>query len=131
MALPRLVAFEVLLSAPPDTTPPETFIDAGPGAVTSDTTPTFTIRGTDNVSPPAALTFKWRIDGGAWTNVAAGTPTHDVTTAPLALGPHLFEVYAIDEALNADATPAAYSFTVIAPTAGRYRSAFLDILGLT
>ena len=64
--------------------------------------------GTDNHSATAALTFQCRLDSGAWV---ACTSPKTYTDAELAAGPHTFEVRAIDEAGNVDATPDAHSWT--------------------
>ena len=85
-----------------DTAAPDTTIDSGPSGPTSDATPTFVL----SASQPGS-TFECRVDGGAWATCS--TPE---TTAPLADGPHTFEVRTTDPAGNVDPTPASRSFTV-------------------
>jgi hypothetical protein len=84
-----------------DSAPPETSIDSGPAGPTDDPTPTF------GFSSEAGATFECRIDAGEFSTCAS---PH--TTAPLADGPHGFEVRATDALGNADPTPASRSFTV-------------------
>jgi hypothetical protein len=78
-----------------DTSAPDTTIDAGPAATTSDATPELAFS-----ADQAGSTFECRIDGGAW---AACTSPH--TIAALGDGPHTFEVRATDTAGNVDPTP--------------------------
>lgn len=91
-------------SSPPDTTPPETTISAGPseGASTDDDTPTF-----EFTSSEAGSTFQCRVDTQAFASC-----TSPYTTGMLSNGQHTFEVRATDAAGNTDASPAARSFTV-------------------
>ncbi|MGH9136915.1 MAG: Ig-like domain-containing protein [Acidimicrobiales bacterium] len=93
---PALHAFEV------DTTPPETAVTSGPGAVTTDTTPTFEFSSTEHGSE-----FACAIDGQA-----AAACSSPYTTDPLANGTHVFEVAASDAAGNRDLTPATMPFRV-------------------
>jgi hypothetical protein len=86
---------------PPDTTPPDTHMTAGPKGPTNDTTPSFGF-----VSESGA-TFECQVDGAAFA--ACASP---FTTAPLADGAHSFAVYATDAAGNPDATPATRDFSV-------------------
>jgi hypothetical protein len=88
-----------------DTVAPQTTIDAAPGALTSDPTPTFEF----SADQPGA-TYECRVDGGAW---AACAGPH--TTPALPDGSHTFEVRARDAAGNVDATPAQVSFDVQTP----------------
>ena len=91
-------------TAAADTTPPETQITSGPTGTTTDTTPTFGFS-----SNEAGSTFQCRTDGGAW-----GACTSPVTLPEQSLGPHGFEVRAIDPAANPDPTPAIRNFAVAA-----------------
>jgi hypothetical protein len=85
-----------------DTTAPETTVDSGPAGPTNDSTPTFAF----SSSEPGS-TFQCRIDAASFS--ACSSP---LTTAPLADGPHSFEVRAIDKAANTDQSPASRSFSV-------------------
>jgi sugar lactone lactonase YvrE len=85
----RVVARVVVV----DNTAPDVAIVEGPGGEIPDTVATFRFAGADNLTPPASLVFAWRVDGeefGAFTAATAAT------TAPLASGPHRFEVKARD-----------------------------------
>jgi hypothetical protein len=93
---PASRAFTVTTPSPPDTTPPDTTITAGPSGPTGDGTPTFEFS-----SSEAGSTFQCNIDGGPF--FACSSP---FTTPPLGNGPHTFEVRAIDRAGNVDASPA-------------------------
>ena len=85
-----------------DTDAPETTILSGPPPTTSDRAPSFGL-GTDE----DGATFECRVDGGAFS------PCQSPTVMPqLADGAHTFEARAVDAAGNADATPAARTFTV-------------------
>jgi hypothetical protein len=89
-----------------DSTAPDTFITANPplyaGAGAS-----FSFTGTDNLNAAASLTFECSLD-----NAAFATCTSPTSYAGLGDGSHTFRVRAIDQAGNADATPASYSWTV-------------------
>jgi hypothetical protein len=89
-------------ASPPDTTPPDTAVAEGPSGPTRSKTPTFTFTSTE----PGG-TFECRTDDGAFA--ACSSP---FKTAPLADGPHAFEVMATDQAANTDPTPALRSFRV-------------------
>jgi sugar lactone lactonase YvrE len=91
-----------------DNTPPDTEITGGPGGATSQTTATFTFTGSDNLAPVGKLVFSWRVDGGGWSEFAAGTTA---TFTGLSAGSHVFEARARDLAGNEDQTPAVRSFT--------------------
>ncbi|MBY5164137.1 carbohydrate binding domain-containing protein [Salsipaludibacter albus] len=91
---------------PLDLDAPETTIDDGPTGDTTNTSATFTFSADEDA------TFTCRVDGGAWEPCTSPT-THD----DLAIGPHTFEVAAIDTAGNTDATPASRSWTVVDQTA--------------
>jgi 6-phosphogluconolactonase (cycloisomerase 2 family) len=91
-----------ILSREDDFDPPQTTITGGPanGAVTSDSTPSFTYS-----SSEAGSSFECSTDGGAFGACAASLPE-------LSDGEHSFEVAATDPAGNEDPTPAAREFTV-------------------
>jgi ELWxxDGT repeat protein len=88
----------------PDTTPPQTTIDAGPanGATIDDATPTFGFS-----SSEVGSSFECRVDGGGFSGC-----TSPEAIGPLTDGDHTFEVRARDLAGNVDPTPAARTFTV-------------------
>jgi hypothetical protein len=85
-----------------DTSAPDTAIASGPAGTTKNATPTF-----EFASGEAGARFECRVDAGVW---AACTSPH--RTAALGNGAHTFQVRALDALGNADATPAARSFTV-------------------
>jgi streptogramin lyase len=86
-----------------DTIPPQVQIDGGPDGDTADRRPTFSFSG------DADAVFGCRIDGGGLVN-CEGTFQ---PPAPLADGPHVFEVLASDQAGNPNPTPAVRNFRVI------------------
>jgi hypothetical protein len=85
-----------------DTIAPETVINTGPPAVTGDSSPSFAFSASESGS-----SFECRVDDGAFE--ACTTP---LTLAPLADGPHEFEVRAIDLAGHTDQSAASRRFTV-------------------
>ena len=95
-----------------DTVPPTVSITQGPPPITNQTAATFTFSGTDNVTPPAQLTFQFSLDGAAFA--AAANP---LSLAGLSNGSHTFSVESIDQAGNFS-TPATFAWTVdtTAPT---------------
>ncbi len=84
-----------------DTTPPETTINTTEPNPTNDPTGDFTF----SANEPA--TFECSVDGAAFAAC-----TSPFATAALADGAHTLAVRAIDTALNVDATPATYGWTV-------------------
>jgi len=68
---------------------------------------TLSFSGTDNV---AVAGFEGRLDGAAFAPI-----TSPKIYSSLALGPHVFEVRAIDASGNPDVTPALFAWTVDAP----------------
>jgi uncharacterized delta-60 repeat protein len=87
-----------------DTQSPNLQISGGPGAVTSDTTPTFTF-----ASDEERRSDYCRLDGvDLYCLAAEGT----YTTEPLADGPHVFGVRGVDWYSNRDATWDERSFVV-------------------
>jgi subtilisin family serine protease len=103
-----------------DTTGPDTAISSGPTGTTKNTTPTFEFG-----SPEAGARFECRVDGGAWA--ACASPHR---TAALAGGAHTFQARALDALGNADATPAARSFTVDTVTLTAPRASSGDASGV-
>ena len=93
---------DVYLAA--DVTAPDTSVTAGPSGATGDSTPTFSFSSND-----AGATFQCKVDGGAFA--ACSSP---FTTAALVAGAHSFQVRAVDNVGNVDASPAARAFTLAA-----------------
>ncbi|HEX7255584.1 MAG TPA: DNRLRE domain-containing protein, partial [Gaiellaceae bacterium] len=85
-----------------DTEAPETAIDAGPPALTSSTSATFSFSASETGS-----TFECSLDGAAFAVCTSPRAYTD-----LAGGSHQFRVRARDAAGNVDATPAAHGWTV-------------------
>ncbi|OJU96310.1 MAG: hypothetical protein BGO23_02050 [Solirubrobacterales bacterium 67-14] len=102
---PASRTFTVDLPEPPDTTPPETTISAGPSGTIEVDRATFEF----SSSEPGS-TFECRLDAGGW----AACVSPKVLTG-LAEGQHSFEVRATDAAGNTDASPAGRAFTVKLP----------------
>lgn len=90
-----------MLALVSDTGPPDTTITTSPPALARSTGATFAFSADD----PA--TFECMLDAGAWEPC-----TSPRQYASLAQGGHVFRVRAIDEATNADPTPAIRSWTV-------------------
>jgi hypothetical protein len=92
-----------------DTTPPTvSVIEPSEGAVLCESAVTFRWQGSDNRTPSYLLVYRWRIDGGDWSEWQATTAT---TIADLSPGEHLFEVMARDLAGNISA-PAQRRFRI-------------------
>jgi hypothetical protein len=85
-----------------DFTPPNTTIDSGPDATTSDTSANFEFS-----SNESDATFECALDGGNFT--ACSSPR---TYTGLTVGDHRLQVQAIDPTENVDPTPAEYTWTV-------------------
>ena len=96
----------IVVQPQPDTNPPETGIEAGPRGRTRDTTPRFRFSSSES---PAA--FQCSRDGRRFRSC----PSRHVIA--LVAGRHRLRVRAVDAAGNVDPTPAARSFTVLAPGA--------------
>ncbi|HEU4906150.1 MAG TPA: Ig-like domain-containing protein, partial [Solirubrobacterales bacterium] len=98
-----------------DATEPDTAVDFGPPLLTDSADAAFEFSGADPGGSGVA-SFECRIDSsapGAWSSCASGIELNG-----LGEGAHGFEVRAIDEAGNADPTPAIYEWSVdtVAPT---------------
>ena len=89
-----------------DLTGPVTTIGTSPPDLDNNPSPTFTFSGTDNLSPPSALTFGCQLDGGGFASC-----TSPQTVGPLTEGSHTFEVRATDEAGNTGST-VSHTWTV-------------------
>jgi large repetitive protein len=100
----RLLTEDPPLPDPSDPEAPQTTITGGPNA--GDGTASFSFTGTDNSSAAADLKFECRLDGQEW---APCSSPHSY--ANLGSEPHTFEVRAVDEAGNADPTPASHTWT--------------------
>jgi hypothetical protein len=90
-----------------DSAAPDTAILSGPSGQTTEPSPSFSFSGTEP-NP----TFACRIDGAP--SAPCSSP---FASAPLADGPHSFEVAATDQAGNTDTTPARRDFSVQRPAA--------------
>jgi hypothetical protein len=99
---PSIFAWTVEAPGPSDTTAPETTITAGPAALTSSTSASFSFSSSETGS-----TFECSLDNATF---AACTSPRDYTG--LGAGAHNFRVRAIDPAGNVDETPASQSWTV-------------------
>ncbi|HEU4322772.1 MAG TPA: Ig-like domain-containing protein [Roseiflexaceae bacterium] len=93
-----------------DLTPADTTITGSPPALSNSASATFSFTGTDPTSGGVAsgvASFECSLDGGAFSACASG-----LTLTGLADGSHTFEVRAIDNAGNVDASPASYTWTI-------------------
>jgi|GEM_PF-3027593 len=93
---------------PDDLTPPETTVPTVDPTIYSDVVQ-LALSGRDNVTTPANLRFTYRVDGGQ-ARVAPAGPI--LLVRDLGNGEHSVIVQSIDEAGNADPTPATITFTV-------------------
>jgi WD40 repeat protein/subtilase family serine protease len=92
-----------------DRDPPDTFIVEGPeeGALVCREPVRFRWEGFDDATPPDDLYFRWRLDGGDWSDWTRDT---SVELTGLSDGEHTFEVQARDLADRIDETPASRTF---------------------
>lgn len=90
---------------PPDTTPPDTSISSGPSGSTTTRDATFTYAGTAG----DVAKFECQLTGEAGFSEC---PLAGKSYTALADGAYTFSVRAVDTAGNADASPAAQTFTV-------------------
>jgi CSLREA domain-containing protein len=108
---PAVYEWTVLPMPPgPDSTAPTTTIFEGPSNPSTSTSATFRFGGSDNATEGPSLEYECSLDGAGFA--ACASPA---TYTALGLGDHTFEVRAIDLADNADATPAAYAWTIEEP----------------
>ncbi|MGB8982758.1 MAG: sortase, partial [Anaerolineales bacterium] len=84
---------------------PDTTIDSQPANPSNSANAVFTFSGTDNLTPPASLTFQCSLDGAAF----GACPVNYTGLADVS---HTFQVRAVDEAGNSDPTPASYTWVV-------------------
>jgi CSLREA domain-containing protein len=92
----------------PDLTPPDTSIDSNPSNPTNSTSAAFTFSGTDNITPSGSLTFQCDLDGSGFS--ACSSPQN---YSGLSVGSHTFQVRAVDQASNADLTPASFTWVIL------------------
>ena len=94
---------------PPDAAAPDTSISRGPteGSLSRSRIASVEFAGTDDLSYANKLGFACSVDGAPAT---ACVSPH--TTAPLSDGRHVLTVRAMDEAGNADGSPAALSWNI-------------------
>jgi WD40 repeat protein/subtilase family serine protease len=92
-----------------DRDPPDTFIVEGPeeGALVCREPVRFRWEGFDDATPSNELLFRWRLDGGDWSDWTRDT---SVDLTGLSNGEHTFEVQARDLADRIDETPASRTF---------------------
>jgi WD40 repeat protein/subtilase family serine protease len=88
---------------------PDTFIVEGPeeGALVCREPVRFRWSGIDDTTLPDELSFRWRLDGGDWSDWTRDT---SVDFTGLSDGEHTFEVQARDLADRIDETPASRTF---------------------
>ncbi|HEX5782294.1 MAG TPA: right-handed parallel beta-helix repeat-containing protein [Solirubrobacteraceae bacterium] len=103
---------EWTIDGPPESTPPDTSIVAAPPTETAAAEATFEFAGTDNRTPAAELGFECSLDGGAFESCSTPHTLQDVTA-----GEHTLRVRGVDEAGNADPSPASHSWRVLDVTA--------------
>jgi CSLREA domain-containing protein len=91
-----------------DGTAPDTSITSVlPTNPTKITTASFSFTGTDNRTAPGSLTYECQLDSLGWA--ACSNPKSYPT---LTAASHIFEVRAVDQLNNKDATPASYTWVV-------------------
>jgi CSLREA domain-containing protein len=98
---------EWTVDGPPESTPPETAITVAPPAHSSSPDALFEFTGTDNRTGALELDFECALDGGAFAGCSTPHELQD-----LAPGEHTLAVRAVDEAGNADPTPATHGWRV-------------------
>src|SRR6185312_9578231 len=98
-----------------DTAAPTTSIDSAPSALSNSPSAGFTFSGTDTGGSGVA-SFQCRLDSTQAADWATCTSPRNLSS--LTDGAHKFEVRAVDQAGNVDATPASLTWTVdtTAPT---------------
>jgi hypothetical protein len=107
---PEAASYVWTVEAPADTTAPDTTITDNPADPSDSGSASFGFTGSDDRTAETALKFECRLDGGEW--VPCSSPH---SYAGLGVGPHAFEVRAIDEAGNVDSSPASHSWTIVPP----------------
>lgn len=99
------------LTAPADSTPPDTSITGGPTGTIKVNSASFTWTGSDDVSQAGNLGYSYRLDPLEPNFSTFGNAT-TINYSQLANGAYTFYVKARDEAGNEDPSPASRSFTV-------------------
>ena len=89
-----------------DSTGPDTTITANPTNPSNSNSATFSFTGTDTGGSGIA-SFECQLDGGGFTSCISPQTYNSLTD-----GSHTFQVRAIDNAGNADGTPASFTWTV-------------------
>lgn len=89
-----------------DTTAPDTSITGNPSNPTTSTSATFTFTGSDTGGSGVA-SFECQLDGGGYSACVSGQNYMGLSSAS-----HTFQVRAIDNASNVDASPASYTWVV-------------------
>lgn len=84
-----------------DTTPPDTLLRQGPGALVAPQVLSLLVEGRDNRTPGALLRYQYRVNGGSWTAPSYGGRLEVVAEA----GVSSIEIAAVDEDGNVDPTP--------------------------
>jgi hypothetical protein len=95
------------IELPPDLAAPDTTITDKPSDPSPSRSPSLAFSGSDDSTPASLLTYECRLDGAAFT--ACSNPR---SYSSLAVGPHTFEVRAIDLAGRVDPSPASYTWTI-------------------
>jgi hypothetical protein len=90
-----------------DQTAPDTTITGQPGNPSNDTSPTFDFTG-DDTPGSGVSSFECNLDSAGFEPCTSGDTYPSVT----ADGPHTFEVRAIDNTGNVDATPDSYNWVL-------------------
>ncbi len=107
-AISLIVALGASPASALDTTPPNTSITRGPAKSSTADTASFSFTASESGS-----SFGCRLDGGPYIKC-----TSPRVYPGLGVGSHTFSVRATDAAGNVDATPAAWSWTVVTPPPG-------------
>ncbi|MFN8401706.1 MAG: Ig-like domain-containing protein [Anaerolineales bacterium] len=89
-----------------DTIAPDTTITTTPSDPSNDSNPAFTFTGSDP-SGSGVASFECQVDGGGFSACTSGS-----AFGPLSDGSHTFDVRAIDNAGNTDATPDSHTWVV-------------------
>jgi large repetitive protein len=93
-----------------DLTAPESSLTERPPDPSNESSARFSFAGSDDLSAPAALRFQCRLDSAQETAYAACSSP--ALYDGLGAGQHSFEVRALDQAGNVDASPDSHSWTI-------------------